>query len=170
MENSIYYDVQRLSKLWFVISICFIDVVLFYAVSGMLTGEFGFVFSLVVTIVLFSLALLDIYAFLILKLTIKIDFEFLYITMFPFFDFKIPVEEISYTETAKYRKFIDYGGIGLGNVSKHNEPAYFLNGKTGVRLYGPNKSRIIIGAGDPEKFINAIQYAQQRKRILSEMN
>jgi hypothetical protein len=170
MENSIYYDVQRLSKLWFVVSICFIDAVLFYAVSGMLTGEIGFVLSLVVTVVLFSLALLDIYLFLILKLTIKIDFEFLYITMLPFFDFKIPVEEISFLETAGYRRFIDYGGIGFGNVSKQNEPAYFLKGKIGVRLYGPDQSRIIVGAADPKKFINAIQYAQQRKRILSGMN
>lgn len=169
MENSIYYDVQRLSKIWFLISICFIDAVLFYAVSGMLTGGLSFVLSLVVTIVLFSLALLDIYAFLILKLTIKIDFEFIYITMFPFFDVKIPVEEIYLTETASFRRFMDYGGAGFGGVSKNCDPAFFLRGSTGVRIYYPG-SKIIVGAANPKKFINAIQYAQQRKRILSEMN
>lgn len=170
MKNSIYYDVQRLSKIWFLISICFIDTILFYAVSGMFAGRFNFVLSLVVTIVLFFLTLLDIYAFLIFKLIIKIDFNFLYITTFPFFALKIPVEEIYLTEATRYKRFLDYNGVGLGGVPKNGDPAYFLRGNTGVRIYYPDANKIIIGAANPKKLINAIQYAQQRKRILSGKN
>jgi hypothetical protein len=169
MEDSIYYDVQRLSKVWFFISVLFVGITLYFAVSGMLTEEYGFIFALAVTLLLFALALLDIYAFLILKLTIVINAEFLYITMLPFFAVKIPVETIYLTEVTKYRRFIDYRGLGLGNISGSCDPAYFLKGGTGVRIYYP-ESKIIIGAADPKKLINAVQYAQQRKRILSEMD
>lgn len=170
MNNSVYYDVQRLSKIWFMLSICFIDALLLYVLVNMFSGSYGFLLSLFITILLLAASALDIYLFLFLKLTVNIDYEFLDIKMIPFFSVTIQVDEIFLTEKTVYRPFRDYRGAGFGNLSKNNIPGYFLSGKTGVIIHYPLANKILVGASDPRKLIQAIQYSQQRKRILSEMD
>lgn len=170
MENSIYYDEQRLSRIWFWLSICVIDALLFYVVFTLFLGTIGTALFTIACVVLITAAGLDVYLFLFLKLVIKIDFNFLYISMIPFFAIRIPIGEISFTEIVRLNKFRDYGGAGLGNSFNGKDPAYFLTGKIGVRVYYPLSNKLIVGAANPQRFINAIQYAQQRKRILSEMD
>lgn len=169
-EDSIYYDHQQLDRRLFWPLIILIDLLLMFVIISLLTGKAGIMTSGIASIMLLSASAAVIYLFFYLKLEVKIDFEFLYIFISRQTAVKIPVHEISFTEIASFKRFADYGGIGIGRTFKKIEPAYFLSASGGVRIYFPLSRKIIVGANDPKKLINAIVYAQQRKKILSEMN
>jgi hypothetical protein len=170
MEDYIYYEEQRLSKLWFWVSICIIDLLLFVVLYNLFSGKVNIILTGLVSLFFLVAAGLDIFVFLILKVSVRIDFDYLYISMPPFVYIKIGVDEISFTEITTFHPFKDYGGIGVGRAVNGKDPAYFLSGSKGVRIYYPLSNKLIAGAADPQKLTNAIVYAQQRKKILSGMN
>jgi len=170
MEDYIYYEEQRLSKLWFWISICIIDLLLLMVLYSLFSGSVDIILIGLVSLVFLIVAGLDIFVFLILKLSVRVDFNNLYISMPPFVYIKIGVEEISHTEITSFSPYRDYGGVGVGRAFNGKDPAYFLSGNKGVRIYYPLSNKLIAGTADPHKLTNAIVYAQQRKKILSGMN
>lgn len=168
-EDSIYYDEQRLSKIWFTISIFIGAVILFFLFKDIVDGiESAWAF-LSVAVVFLLYAAFDAFLFLYMKLCINVDYEYIHIRLFPFTSKKIPVAEIFLTEATVFRPIKDYGGYGIRVIFSKKESAYFLTGNTGVRVYYAISNPVVIGASDPKKLINAIVYAQQRKKILSEM-
>jgi hypothetical protein len=170
MDDYIYYEEQRLSKFLFWVSICVIDFFLLFVLFNLFAQNVSLILSGLTSIVLLTASGLDIFLFLIFKLTVKIDFDYLYITLAPLVFIKIPVDEISLTEITAINRFRDYGGAGIGRAFNGKDPAYFLSGNRGVRIYYPLSNKLIVGASDPQRLINAVVYAQQRKKILSEMN
>jgi hypothetical protein len=170
MDDYIYYEEQRLGKLMFWISICLIDFFLLFILYNLFSHNVSLILTGLASIVLLMASALDIFLFLVFKLAVKIDFEYLYITLAPIVFIKIPVNEISLTEITAFNRFRDYGGVGTGRAFRGKDPAYFLSGNKGVRIYYPLSKRLIVGAADPQRLINAVVYAQQRKKILSEMN
>ncbi len=169
-ESSIYYEEQRLSKLWFITSICIACFILFFLIKDIYNGVNNVWVFLIITLVFILYAAFDAFLFLYMKLTVKIDYEFIHIKLFPFASKKIPITEIFLTEATVFRPIKDYGGYGIRIIFNQKESAYFLSGNTGVRVYYAISNPVVIGAAEPKRLINAIVYAQQRKKILSEMN
>ncbi len=169
-EDSIYYDEQRLGRKWLWPLLILIDILLLLVIVNLLTNRVSIILSGLASIVLLASSAAIIYLFLYLRIAIKIDFDYLTVFISGRMVVKIPVSDISFTEITSYKRFPDYGGIGIGRSFKGKDPAYFLSHSQGVRIYFPLGRKIIIGAGDPQKIITAIIYAQQRKKILSERN
>jgi hypothetical protein len=168
-KASIYYDEQKLSKIWFIISLCIGVLILFFIFKDIATGIDNLWAFLSVLLIFLLYSAFDAFLFLYMKLKVRIDYEFIHIQLFPFTTKKIPVAEIFLTEATVFRPIKDYGGYGIRVIFNKKESAYFLTGNTGVRVYYSTSNPVVIGAAEPKKLINAIVYAQQRKKILSEM-
>lgn len=144
--------------------------ILFIILKDVYTGIGNIWVLLTISLIFLLYTSFDAFLFLYMKLTVKVDYEFIHIKLFPFASKKIPITEIFLTEATVFRPIKDYGGYGIRVIFSKKESAYFLSGNTGVRIYYAISNPVVIGATDPKKLINAIVYAQQRKKILSGIN
>lgn len=169
MKDTIYQKEQRLNPVWFWISSVPVDVFLILTIINLSGDSDNLILSVIAIVFLSMFLVFDILLFFFLKLKVSIDFEFLYISLKPLSNLKIPINEISFYEIVSFRPLRDFGGYGIRYSFRKKEAGYFLKGNTGVRIYYPLSKKLIVGTEDPRLFINAIQYAQQRRKILSEM-
>ena len=169
MENSIYYDEQKTGKSGFLVPKVFLIILLAVCLYKFFTGGFDVLFLILSTLIILIYLAAGYFFNAGLKFTVILDYEFIHLNLSSSGSFKIPINEIYLTEAVKFNPLKDYPGKGIKKTVSGKEAAYFLRCDKGVRVYYPGSDPVVIGAADPQKLINAIQYAQQRKRILSEM-
>ena len=167
MNEPIYSSGQKLKRDLFYliisITISFTILILFI----LLIINSGTAAIIIAACLLFLLISCEFFIFLGVRMSVTIDYESLNIELFPLAPLNIPIEDISKAEEILFNPMTDFGGYGRRASRLRKETGYILNGKTGVRVYWTGSMPVVIGTDKPEEFIAAIQYSQQRRKILA---
>jgi hypothetical protein len=94
-----------------------------------------------------------------MKMTVKVDTEFLRNRYFPLWSKTVPLTEIVRWETRTYRPVLEYGGWGI-RYGAGNGWAYNVSGNQGVQLELANGQRILIGSQRAKELAWAIGQAK----------
>lgn len=96
----------------------------------------------------------------LMKLTVTVDAETLYIRFVPFAKKDISLHEITGWEARTYAPIREYGGWGV-RITVRNGRAYNVSGDRGVQLELTGGERILIGSQRGEELAEAISRAKQ---------
>jgi len=168
MENSIYYEVQRINKYlkWFIL--LFLGVVPLFSYSYLfyiftfkhtplfLSKETYTFFSTGVIVILVSL--LIVLLFMSLKLEVFLNSEGIFFRLFPIHRRfrKIPFSDVNFFTIRKFNAITEYGGWGIRYSIRGNGVAYTLSGKFGLQIELNSARKILIGTQQPEQILSVL--------------
>ncbi|MEW6195359.1 MAG: hypothetical protein AB1521_09400 [Bacteroidota bacterium] len=117
--------------------------------------EFIILFVITIPILLFV-----IWLFFVIKLTVKVDEQKIFVKFYPLMKKEFLLSEIESFEIKEFNPVIDFGGWGLRYSIRWRTTGYIMKGKVGVHIHFKNKKNILIGSQRANELYNIIKKAK----------
>ncbi len=118
--------------------------------------EFVILFVITIPILLFV-----IWLFFVMKLTVKVDEQKIFVKFYPLMKKEFLLNEIESFEIKEFNPIIDFGGWGLRYSIRWKTTGYIMKGKVGVHIHFKNKKNILIGSQRANELYNVIKKQKQ---------
>ncbi|MDZ7359458.1 MAG: DUF6141 family protein [candidate division KSB1 bacterium] len=100
------------------------------------------------------------FLFYLMKLTVRVDSQYLHISFLPWRQKRIPLSDVVRWEACAYHPLRDFGGWGIRYAGKKKGWAYNVSGNQGVQLELNTGKRLLIGSQRPRELAEAIKRAK----------
>lgn len=114
--------------------------------------EFIILFVITIPILLFV-----IWLFFVIKLTVKVDEQKIFVKFYPLMKKEFLLSEIESFEIKEFNPVIDFGGWGLRYSIRWRTTGYIMKGKVGVHIHFKNKKNILIGSQRANELFSVIK-------------
>ncbi len=119
----------------------------------------------VIAIVVLASELLTLVLLAVMRLTVRVDRQFLRVRYRPFFHRRVPLSEIASWQVRTYRPLLEYGGWGIRYGGPRKGWAYNAGGNRGVQIELANGRRFLLGSRRPEELAQALERAGAQRRF-----
>lgn len=117
---------------------------------------------IILSVITIPILLFIIWLFFVMKLTVKIDENKIYVKFYPLMKREYLIDDIESFEIKEFNPIIDFGGWGLRYSIRWRTTGFIMRGKVGVHIHFKNKKNILIGSQKSNELFNTITKVKMR--------